>query len=70
MKRLWLAGVVIVAVLGFFLARQTGVLDTLSGNSPEQQQNTARGSGSSKDNAGADIASTDMSQSSSAEADG
>ncbi|MFT4301468.1 MAG: peptidoglycan DD-metalloendopeptidase family protein [Desulfovibrio sp.] len=68
MKRLWLVGVLLLALLGFVLARHTGLLG-ISGNGPEQQQTTAAGSGTT-DSAGESSASTHASQSPTSEAEG
>ena len=69
MKRLWLVGVLLLALLGFVLARHTGISGIMSGSGPEQQQ-TATAEQSTTDNAGESSAGTDTSQSSTSEADG
>ena len=69
MKRLWLAGVLLLAVLGFVLARHTGLFDITSGSSSEQQQTTAARPDTT-DSAGENSASTGSSQSSTSEAAG
>lgn len=70
MKRLWLVGVLLLALLGFVLARHTGLSGIISGSSPEQQQITEAGPNSNADNAGETSASTDTSQSSAPASDG
>lgn len=69
MKRLWLVGVLLLAVLGFVLARHTGLFDITSGSSPEQQQ-TTEARPDTTDSAGENSASTGTSQSSTSEAAG
>ena len=66
MKRLCLAGVLILVLLGIFLAGQKGLFDK-SGNSPDQQQTTAKGSAT--DTTSANLSGAGLPQSPASRAD-